>query len=149
MEQDRGHRNEGDDRAHEAGQHVEGAADLLDVAARHGHDLAGGDGATEFVPEVRRVAGDELLGAARRCDPVGDGHPVPQNPGRSLDGAEQRDDPDGPKNSGLITLGRGLYAGADACGHGRHGNHPENTPGDTAGQEAPLHPRHPPEIRGS
>ena len=149
MEQDRRHRDEGDNRAHEAGQHVERAADLLDVAARHGDDLAGGDCAAELVPAVRRVAGDALLGATRRRDPVGDGHPVPQDPGRSLDGAEQRDDPDGPENSGLVALGRGLNARADACRHGRHGNHPENTPADTAGQEAPLHPRHPPEIRGS
>ena len=147
-QQDRRDGEERDDRAGEAGEHVEGAADLLDVAARDGDDLAGGDVPAQLVPEVGGVARDELLGAARRGDPVRDGHPVAQDAGAAETVPSNGDDRDGPQHAALVAVGRGLDAGAERGGDGGHRDHPDDAPGDAQGQGAPLLPRHPPQVGG-
>jgi hypothetical protein len=145
-EQDRGDQHERDHRAGEAGRDVHDLPDARQVVGADRDHLAGRHLARQRAAEVHGVAGDELDGAVRRGQPVGDREPVPH------DAADRLEQPDREHDAGvhdqrLAVLG-GDPAVDRATDHGGHHGlraHPDDAAGHPEHESVPLAPGNPPQ----
>ena len=81
LQQDHRDQDERDDRAGEPGGDVHQLADVGQVVGADRDHLAGRDLAGQGAAEAHGLAGDQLDGAVRRDQPVGDREPVPHDAG--------------------------------------------------------------------
>ncbi|GAA2813050.1 hypothetical protein GCM10019017_68560 [Streptomyces showdoensis] len=106
--------DQADGRRGEPGGGLHEPADLLDVAGRHGHDLARRDPPGQQRAEFGGLAGEQLLDPGGGRDPVGHGDPVGHRVAGRDRAAEQGEQPHAQRQPAAVAVHDRLDGEADA-----------------------------------
>ncbi len=128
---DEGHADQHDGQRgrREAGDGLHEPADLLHVTGGDGHDLPGRDAAGQGRAQQGGLAGQQLLDAGRRGDPVGDGGAVQEGVAQRVARTAQRHEATGDGESGAGAVDDGLDGETDAERQGGDGGEVQQAPG--------------------